>query len=136
MAAADLDPYKGVFEGTYPEGMAGRSISALFESDNTLRLYYRFGDGADPASYAYAVDGTGAQAGSSDSGWYLEVANVPAPELDTAHAFTISKGGVTYTVRASVLTYARSSVMNGTEARQALGKSLYLYNQAAKAYFG
>ena len=43
---------------------------------------------------------------------------------------------MTYTVRASVLTYARSSVMNGTEARQDLGKALYLYNQAAKAYFG
>ena len=33
------------------------------------------------------------------------------------------------------LSYAYTSVKNGDSARQNLGKALYLYNQAANAYF-
>jgi hypothetical protein len=39
-------------------------------------------------------------------------------------------------VTASALSYGYTSVKNGDEARRNLGKALYLYNQAADAYFG
>ena len=61
---------------------------------------------------------------------------MPSNKLGTTHEFTISDGESTYTITMSVLTYARSSVANGTEARKNLGKALYRYNFASKAKFG
>ena len=62
--------------------------------------------------------------------------NIAAPNLDTPHSFTVTDGEDTYTVTASALSYAYTSAKNGTEARQNLGKALYLYNQAANNKFG
>ena len=39
------------------------------------------------------------------------------------------------TLMGSALSYAYTSVKNGNEARQNLGKVLYLYNQATNAKF-
>lgn len=55
--------------------------------------------------------------------------------LDTPHTFTVTDGTNTYTVTASALSYAYTSVKNGDSDRQNLGKALYLYNQAADAHF-
>ena len=65
----------------------------------------------------------------------LQVENIAAPNLDTLHTFTVTDGTDTYTVTACALSYAYTSVKNGDSARQNLGKALYLYNQAANAYF-
>lgn len=66
---------------------------------------------------------------------YLQVKNIAAPNLDTPHTFTVTDGTNTYTVTASALSYAYTSVKNGDSNRQNLGKALYLYNQAADAHF-
>ncbi len=66
---------------------------------------------------------------------YLQVKNIAAPNLDTPHTFTVTDGTNTYTVTASALSYAYTSVKNGDSDRQNLGKALYLYNQAADAHF-
>ena len=50
--------------------------------------------------------------------------------------FTMQEHADTYTVTASALSYAYTSVKSGTEARRDLGKALYLYSQAADAMFG
>ena len=67
---------------------------------------------------------------------YLLVENIAAPNLDISHTFTVTDGADTYTVTASALSYAYTSVKSGTEARRDLGKALYLYSQAADAMFG
>lgn len=56
-------------------------------------------------------------------------------KLDTPHTFTVTDGTDTYTITASALSYAYTSVKNGDSDRQNLGKALYLYNQAADAHF-
>ena len=136
----DLAGYKGVFEGTMPQGVTGRSLTALFESDNSLRIYFKYGNDADSAAYTYVIDGetVGIRERTSGSSiyYYLEVSNVSADALGDLHSLSVAdSAGTRYTIKVSVLTYARSSVANGTEARQNLGKSLYLYNQAAIAKF-
>lgn len=136
----DLAGYKGVFEGTMPQGVTGRSLTALFESDNSLRIYFKYGNDVDSAVYTYAIDGETALLRERTSGsstyHYLEVSNVSADALGDLHSLSVAdSAGTRYTIKVSVLTYARSSVANGTEARQNLGKSLYLYNQAAIAKF-
>ena len=90
--------------------------------------------------YSYTVDGIPAEIKVKETAdeelYYLEVAGVPSNKLDVVHRLSISDGSTTYTMKVSVLTYARSSVINGTEARKNLGKALYLYNIAAKNKFG
>ena len=56
---------------------------------------------------------------------YLQVKNIAAPNLDTPHTFTVTDGTNTYTVTASALSYAYTSVKNGDSDRQNLGKALY-----------
>ena len=132
----DLEGYKGVFEGNMPSGLKNRAISVAFESDNTFKLIYTFNENIDPKSFTYTIDTNGANLQDVGGEYYLMKSNVAAKNLDKVNTYTISKGGITYNVKCSVLTYARSSVLNGTEERQNLGKALYLYNKAAKEYFG
>ncbi|MDO4803595.1 MAG: hypothetical protein Q4A32_02090 [Lachnospiraceae bacterium] len=64
------------------------------------------------------------------------VKNVAAPNLGKAHTFSISDGKDTYTIKnASVLSYVRTSIINGNENRKTLGRAIYLYYKAADAYF-
>lgn len=137
VTAADLLPYALTSEGTRPAGHTGCSISVMFEADNSLRIYFKFDGTKSPDSYTYLVDGQPATLHErSDGARYLTVQNIAAPDLGTAHTFTISDGTDSYTATASVLSYARTSILNGNEARQNLGKALYLYYLAAQQYFG
>lgn len=140
VTADDLASYKGKFEGAMPQGVSGRTLTALFESDNSLRIYFSYRSDADPASYAYAIDGQSAELQERTSAGslyrYLEVSNVSADALGDVHSLSVTGAdGTGYTIKVSVLTYARSSIVNGTEARQNLGRALYLYNQAAVEKF-
>ena len=56
--------------------------------------------------------------------------------LQDTHTYSVSDGTNTYTITASVLTYARTCANKKNEKEINLGKTLYLYNQAAVAAFG
>ena len=136
----ELEQYKSVQSGSMPEGLTGRTITALFEEDNSLRIYFTYDSGYSPSTYTYTIDGKTASIhvkhGTSGDEYYLEVKGVPSNKLGKTHDLTISNGSTTYKITVSVLTYARSSVSNGTTDRQNLGKALYRYYLAAKAKFG
>jgi hypothetical protein len=133
---ADLEQYALSTSGTKPAGFAGCSISVVFEADNSLRIYFKFDGSKSPENYSYTLDGSPAALHErSDGAKYLTVENIPAGSLAEPHSFSISDGTDTYTVTASALSYALTSIINGNEARQNLGKALYLYNKAAAAYF-
>ena len=137
---SDLEQYKGVFSGTLPTGVTKRTLTALFEEDNSLRIYFTYDSGYTPDMYTYTIDGKSApihvKHGENGDEYYLEVKGVQSNKLGKTHDLTISNGSTTYTITVSVLTYARSSVSNGTTDRQNLGKALYRYYLAAKAMFG
>ena len=63
-------------------------------------------------------------------------AGVYANHLQDVHEYSVSDGTNTYTIEASVLTYARSCARKSDEKTSNLGKALYLYNRAAVAAFG
>ena len=134
-----LSGYIAGRKGTLPEGVSVRGISAMLESDNTLRLYLGFKD-VEPVSFTCAIDGNGvALKQRSDGMYYLATdTGVWSNRLQDEHTYSVSDGTNTYTITASVLTYARSCVVkeNGPEAVVNLGKALYLYNRAAVAAFG
>ena len=132
-----LLPYALSTSGTKPAGVTGASISVVFEADNSLRIYFKFDGSKDPDSYACTIDGVGQTLAtrSTDGARYLTVTNIAAKDLGQMYDFAISDGSDTYTVTACALSYALTSVRNGTEARKDLGRALYLYNEAASAYF-
>ena len=132
-----LSDYISVREGKLPEGVIVRGISAMLESDNTLRLYLGF-DGVDPSSFTYRIDGDITELKQrKDGSYYLALdTGVFSNHLQYTHKYSVSDGTYTHTITASVLTYARSCTIDSDETESDLGKALYLYNQAAVANFG
>ena len=134
---ADLSPWSAAVEGKKPAGVRESFLTAVLEADSSLRVYFRFEDGRDAASYACAVDGESAVLRrKSDGDCYLCVENISADELDRPHRFSISDGTDTCTFTASVLSYAEMLIRQGDRDAANLGKALYLYNRAADGYFG
>ena len=139
-----LSSYIADREGTLPAGVSIAGISAMLESDNTLRLYFDFKD-VEPSSLKFAIDGTETVLKErSDGRRYIALdAGVYSDRLQDTHTYTVSDDTNSYTITASVLTYARScAIKEGkadevekTEIIRNLGKTLYLYNQTAVAKF-
>lgn len=135
VAASIFDQYKATQSGTKPTGISGVTMTVVFEADNSFRLYYKYDPSADPNSYTYYIDGKKASLQKNATGYYLEVANIAAKNLMEVHTFTVKGSSVSYNVNASVLTYARSLSKDSDNNKKNLAKALYLYNQAAIAYF-
>ena len=137
VTANTLSSYIASREGILPEGVAVRGISAMLESDNTIRLYLGFPED-DPDSFTCTIDGEAAELHRrSDGAYYLALnAGVWSNQLQNAHAYSVSDSKTTYTITASVLTYARSCIIKTDENVVNLGKALFLYNQAAITAFG
>ncbi len=102
--------------------------SLIYLSKNTLRVYFT------PTTYPGTIPNADKYAGSqSDYYYYVDHANIPAAELDEQKELTVGDYTFTYTA----LDYAKA-VVESTKMepeQQNLAKALYLYNQAANAYF-
>ena len=121
-----------------------KGISAMLEFDNTLRLYYNF-KGVAPGDFRFAIDGKTIQLNRRSDGMYYLALPYGAYSnvLQNTHTYSITFGTDdpnetnTYTITASVLTYARScAIKDGSKTVNDLGKALYLYNRAAVEAFG
>ena len=134
-----MSQYVSARHGNLPEGVSIRGISAMLESNNTLRLYLGFND-VDPYSFIYSIDGSKVdlKQRSTDGAYYLALeSGVDPNHLQDKHTYSVSDGSNTYTITASVLTYARSCVITENNKKISnLGKTLYLYNKAAVDAFG
>ena len=131
----DLDAYISKRSGTMPEGVSIDSISALFESDNSFRLYLKF-SGVDPKDLTFKLDGSDTSLKTSGNQSYLTFTGIVSTKLDEEHTFTISDGNSTYELTVSVLTYARAVVgQSSSDTMVSLAKSLYLYSKAADSHF-
>ena len=102
--------------------------SLIYLSRNTLRLYFT------PTTYPGEIPNSDAYDGNlSGYYYYVDHANIPAAELDNQQTFNVNGTEFTF----SALDYAKA-VVESTKMepeQQNLAKALYLYNQAANAYF-
>ena len=138
-----LKDYVAGRSGTLPAGVSIKGISAMLESDNTFRLYYGF-KGVTPADFRFMIDGKSAELTRRPDGmYYLALTEgVYSNKLQNTHTYSITYGtdapndSNTYTITASVLTYARTCANKSSKAESDLGKALYLYNKAAVDAFG
>ena len=132
-----LAPYKHVVqEGSQKPDGVRVFINLFFEEDHTLRFTYELPQGKTKDDYTFMLDGTEVTPFACGENRYgIEVENISAVDMANMHSFTISDGIKTYTVDACALSYAWTSVRNGSEHRVILGQEMYLYYKAAIAFF-
>ncbi len=133
-----LAAFAPVYLSEKNKGISVHSASVMFKSDNALRQYFTLGDGENISSYSFTIDGkASAPTASSQNRWYVALPNIAAKDLDTEHLYSVSKGSETYSFRYSPLSYAYQILRSSTnDSMKDLARALYLYNQAANAYFG
>ena len=121
-SASDLDAAAADFDAEF------YTSSLIYLSRNTLRLYFT------PASKTVgALNGLDFSGNLSEYYYYVDVENIAAAELDNQQTFSVNGTEFTF----SALDYAKAVVNsnNMSDTQKDLAKSLYLYNQAANAYF-
>ena len=109
-------------------------ISLILESETVIFLRFKLTDGVT----ADQLSVTGGSASTEGSDLIVEIPNIAAKDLDKEYTVTIEKDGATMTLKVFALTYVRSVLLRQSEMAEALlntVKALYLYNQAANAYF-
>jgi hypothetical protein len=125
-----------VESGPLPAGITKRTKTVVFEADNTLRQIFTLND-ADLNKYTFTVDGEVVTPQKRATGQYfLEKTDIGPGKLSESHIFGVSDGTTNYTVESSVMSYSYDYQEKGTDAAQKnLCKVIYLYSQAADAYF-
>ena len=102
--------------------------SLIYLSKNTLRIYFT------PTSYPGEIPNADAYDGNlSGYYYYVDHADIKAAELDNQQTFNIAGTEFTFSALDYVVSVIGSNSM--TDTQKNLAKSLFLYNQAANAYF-
>jgi hypothetical protein len=130
------DTYEEIVSGTMPEGITKRTKTVMFEADNSLRMYFYFDD-ANLSRYTFAIDGEEVAPVKKASGrYYVEKSNIASGELSKVYTFSVSDGTDECIIRLSALGYAYALQEQSSDVNMVnLAKMLYLYSQAADAYF-
>jgi hypothetical protein len=138
VTAETLADYEAkVTEGT-ATGMSFKGTSLLLQSETVIRFYFNLDEG-EIGDYTFKLGSKKVTPEESDDGWYIEIKNVAAKDLDKVYTVTVSSGaGKIVTVKGSALSYVQKvlSTDGAPEKLVNLVKGIYLYNQAANAYFG
>lgn len=134
VSAADLADYKAVVTEGEAAGVSYEGSTLVLDSVTDLRIYLKATEG-DLADYSYEIDG---KAASLNSKGYVEISNVAAKNLGVFKTLVVknSEGKTVLTVKLCVLSYVESAIENSDDANLVSAmKALFLYNQAAVAYF-
>ena len=135
---ADLVGYASQITEGSATGVTYIGSTLVLESETVLRFYFTV-DSGDASDYTFKLNGKAVNAQKNDKGWYVEVTNIAAKNLDKVNTLVISGAeGTIVTVKACALSYVYA-VLNGASDDAKLinvVKGLYLYNKAADAYFG
>ena len=128
VTAEDLKGYRATAQGNAPDDVKVNEISLIIESETSIRLYITSPDGV-----AVKVNSIENQIKTDSSGKFIEITNIAAKDLDNVYEITI---GNSYVIRCSALTYVYEVLSRErSEQLKVVAKALYLYNQAANAYF-
>ncbi len=131
-----LEPYAPVSVGDKLSGVEKRTLAGSFEADNMVCVSYYFMENVDVKNYVFLLDGIEVTPIVENNAYRIMVKGVDSDQLDESHEFTLRLGEQDWSVSASVMSYARTSVNQVEDSNRVnLGKALYLYNVAAKAFF-
>ena len=119
-------------------GLTYYGTSLVTESTTEINVYFTPDEGSELADFTFKVGTKVYTPVEKDGMWMIKIPNIAAKDLDKSYTVTVSTAeGKVVTVKTCALSYAYKVVNKGTdEALVNLVKGLYLYNQAANAYFG
>lgn len=122
-------------QGTALASFAGSSL--LLESETTLRIFLTVDASVENLTVTY--NGQPLEIKTRGNLSYVDVKNIAAPDLDENYTITVNDGTETADITFSPMCYCASVKANATgvhsETLQNVVAALYLYNQAANAYF-
>ena len=137
VSESDLAPYKSAGFSGKVDGLKYVGSTLTLEETTTVSHYFELGLGRSISDYTFTVNGQVVTPVRSGTYWKVTAANVPAQNLGDAHTLTVSRGNQTGTLSYCALSYAYSVLTRQPGSDLAtLCRNLYVYNQAANAYFG
>ena len=125
-----------VTEGT-ATGVTFKGPSLVLKTQTALRLYFELAEG-EIGDYTFKVGTKTKTPTETTQGWMIEIPNISAKDLDKVYTVKVtSSDGTVLTLKVSALSYVYNTLNSGeSETLKDLVKGVYLYNQAANAYFG
>ena len=132
VTAEVLEKYKMTKSAEIPSGLTLTEITLILNTKTAFRLYFK-ADNID--AYSFVLDGNEVKPSyiAGENLYYIELVDIHAKELDTEHTLTINNG---CDISFSALSYAYAVVKADKDANIVnVCKALYLYNEAANAYF-
>ncbi|MBQ6076352.1 MAG: InlB B-repeat-containing protein [Lachnospiraceae bacterium] len=116
-----------------PEGadaVGYKNFALNLEGDTEIRVYFsKEITASDENGSAYEVVKSGKK-------WYVSIPGIAAKNLDDMFTVNAAFGGETRTFLLCGLSYANATFASSNSDLANLARALYLYNQAADAYFG
>ena len=125
-----------VLAGEVVSGVNYFGSSLILESGTTLRIRFTLDEGVTATCNGEPLT---EEVTRSQTFYYADIADVAARDLDKSYTITISNGTESETMTISVFTYCYDTLAYEHSYGDALNnvvKTLYLYNEAANAYFG
>ena len=120
------------------EGLTFSGFSFLFKEDSAIRYKFTLASGRSIDEFSFTVDGKPVTPFLDTGKYTIEVGNIRARDLGTEYVVKVTDGaGNSQTLSYSGLTYARTLIKQGsTEEAKNAARALFLYYEAAVAYFG
>jgi hypothetical protein len=140
VTAADVADYAVVTEVLNEDMISYTASSVLLRAELKIRQYYTLADGVDASTLTFTVDGAEVSAVVNGKEVTVETNNVPARDLDKSYIFEVkdAEGNVILRSEYSVFSYVNAvfEKASDNQALMNLAKALYVYGEAAVAYFG
>ena len=111
--------------------------SLVLKTETALRLYFELAEG-EIGDYTFKVGTKMKTPTETADGWMIEIPNISAKDLDKVYTVKVTSGdGTVLTLKVSALSYVYNTLNSETSDAKLVNlvKGVYLYNQAANAYF-
>ena len=132
-----LTKYKSTTTAGTAAGVTYKGGSLVLKSTTAIRLYFTLDEG-EIGNYTFKLGKKAVTPVETADGWMIEIANISAKDLDKFYTVTVSSSaGTIVTVKYCGLSYVYTVLNGGSDDAKLidLAKGIYLYNQAADAYF-
>ena len=136
VTAADLASYQNQLTGSVT-GLKPNAVSLNLLSATEINMKFALEDGHTIDEYSFTLDGKEVTPVYKDDLYVVTVHDISARDLDRSHTLVVTAGSETLEIQCCALGYCYT-VLNGnllSAAMQDTCRALYLYNQAAHAYF-
>ncbi len=110
----------------------------VLKTQTAIRLYFELEEG-EIGDYTFKVGTQTKTPTETAQGWMIEIPNISAKDLDKVYTVKVTSGdGTVLTLKVSALSYVYNTLNNADSEADLVNlvKGVYLYNQAANAYFG